>query len=332
MTLDQLASGAPPVMLAMIGGDKALTLEVQQRLSALGLLDPPADGSFGPVSQWAIRQFLRRIGTPEKARLDVEAARALRAADPAVLFPLNLPDTLPGRIAAALSSAGHWLCRHPDAINIVYVEGLDPDGTPNTDAPNVFNDLRLVLRVNRAGNPEIVDRWEATSEPGTFHTIVKKLDPRGAARIGFGQFKAWSVGTHMAGRPSAHEALVQTLPIRVHRDLNEDFERTGDAVFEGLFGVNQHWGFNLPKSDIGSAIAPSCNCARPIRATRPATATGSSPRCCRPRPSCLWPESGRYGLPLAFGSELQGRARREVVRLLMPRSMGAADSARPGPQ
>jgi hypothetical protein len=154
-----------------------------------------------------------------------------------------------------MQKAGHWLCRHPDCINVVYVEGLDEDGTPNTDAPNVFNDLRLVLRVNRAGTPVVEELWEATTEPGKHYTLIEKLDPRGAARIAFGQYKAWSVGTHMAGRPSAHQALVQTAPIRVFRDLNTDFERTGDRVFEGLFGVNQHWGFDLPRSDVGRASA-----------------------------------------------------------------------------
>jgi hypothetical protein len=43
--------------------------------------------------------------------------------------------------------------------------------------------------------------------------------------------------------------------VRVHRDLNTDFERTDDAVFEGVFGINQHWGFDLPRSDIGRASA-----------------------------------------------------------------------------
>jgi hypothetical protein len=132
---------------------------------------------------------------------------------------------------------------------------MDEDGTPNTDAPNVFNDLRLVLRVNRTGTPVVEELWEATTEPGKHYTLIEKLDPRGAARIAFGQYKAWSVGTHMAGRPSAHQALVQTAPIRVFRDLDADFERTGDRVFEGLFGVNQHWGFDLPKADIGRASA-----------------------------------------------------------------------------
>jgi hypothetical protein len=59
----------------------------------------------------------------------------------------------------------------------------------------------------------------------------------------------------MVGRPSAHEALVQTFPVQVHRDLNKDFERIGDEIFEGLFGINQHWGFDMPKTNIGTASA-----------------------------------------------------------------------------
>jgi len=255
MTLEDIESGGRAVPLALIGADKALATQVQARLSVVGVLDPPPDGSFGPASLWAMAQFLRKAGTPGKTMLDAEAARALLAGEGEPLFPLKTPDSLAGRIVRAMQTAGHWLSRHPDCVNIVYIEGMDPDGTRNTDAPNEFNDLRLVLRVNRAGNPEIAEVWEATSEPGKYYTLIEKLDPQGAARIAFGQYKAWSVGTHMAGRPSAHEALVQTASIRVHRDLNADFERTGDKVFEGMFGVNQHWGFDLPRSDIGRASA-----------------------------------------------------------------------------
>jgi peptidoglycan hydrolase-like protein with peptidoglycan-binding domain len=251
--LEDLASGGRAVALALIGGDPALATQTQERLAAHGVLDPPADGSFGPVSLWAIAQFLRKVGLGGQTTLDKAGAVALLAEEPA--FPLRTPDSLAGLIVRAMSTAGHWLSRHPDCVNVVYVEGMDPDGAPNTDAPNVFNDLRLVLQVNRAGTPDITDVWEATTEPGKHYTLIEKLDPRGAARIAFGQYKAWSVGTHMAGRPSAHEALVQTAPIRVFRDLNEDFQRTGDQVFQGMFGVNQHWGFDMPRSDIGRASA-----------------------------------------------------------------------------
>jgi hypothetical protein len=253
MSLQELAAGGRVVALALIGADRLLARQVQERLAVHGVLDPPADGMFGPVSLWALAQFLKKIGASGSTTLDAAAASALLGDEPA--FPLKTPASLAGRIVRAMQEAGHWLSRHPDCVNIVYVEGLDPDGTPNTDAPNVFNDVRFAIRVNRAGTPEIAEAWEATTEPGRHYTLVEKLDPRGAARIAFGQYKAWSVGTHMAGRPSAHEALVQTESIRVHRDLNADFERTGDEVFQGMFGVNQHWGFDLPRSDIGRASA-----------------------------------------------------------------------------
>jgi hypothetical protein len=256
MRLEQISDTGQSVAMALIGADKALATQVQERLEEAGLLEPPADGIFGPVSLWAIGEFFRLTGQTGKKAIDREAARALLSAEIADLLPVKIdPSTLAGRIVHACRSAGHSLTRHPECVNIIYVEGIELDGTPNTDAPNEFNDVRLVLRVSDAGTPDIVAAWDATSEPGKHHTVIEQLDPRGAARIAFGQFKAWSVGTHMAGRPSAHEALVQTSPIRVHRDLNQDFERTGDEVFEGLFGINQHWGFDMPKSDIGTASA-----------------------------------------------------------------------------
>lgn len=256
MSLDAISAGTrAPVPLALIGGDAALTAEVQEALADIGLLDPPVDKLFGAVSHWALRALLTRMGSPSKPMLDASLAKALLAPDRDARFPLRTPDTLAGRIAGAMQAAGHWMNRHPDCVNIVYIEGMRPDGSPNDDAPDAFNDLRLLLRVNRAGTPEIAACWEATSEPGVFHTKIKRLDPRGAARIAFGQYKAWSVGTHGLGRPSAHEALVQVREIPVFRDFNEDFERQGDPVDIGMFGINQHWGYDLPVNAIGNASA-----------------------------------------------------------------------------
>ena len=256
VTLDDIMRTGASVALPMIGADKALAIDVQTRLAAIGVLDPPADGAFGPVSHWALEQVIKRLGIKGTPVLDATLARRiLVAAGSGTLFPLKTPASLEGRLVQAMLDANQWVARHPDCVNVVYVEGMDADGTPNDDAPNMFNDLRLVLRVNRTGNPEIVARWDATTEPGKYYTSVQRIDPRGAARIAFGQYKAWSVGTHRAGTPTAHEALMETAPVRVFRDLNEDSERQGDAEFDGLFGINQHWGYDLPKSDIGRTSA-----------------------------------------------------------------------------
>jgi hypothetical protein len=148
-------------------------------------------------------------------------------------------------------ASNYWICRYPECKNIVYLEGVDPDGTLNDDRPNWFNDIRLVFWLDKNGELEW-KAWEATTEPGGYWT-VNPMNPRGAARIKFGQYAAWRVGTHGGSTAGAHEALIQVKPISVHRDLNKDYIRTNDSIDTGLFGINHHWGYDLPRDDIGKA-------------------------------------------------------------------------------
>ena len=135
--------------------------------------------------------------------------------------------------------------------NIIYVEGMDPDGTLNADTPNHFNDARLLLGCHK-GIPTIEGAWEATTEPGYYYTD-NPMNPNGAARIAFGQYWAWQVGIHGYSEP--HASLIQVGPVKVHRDWNRDMMRTGDAIDEGYFGINQHHGFDHPVDDIHTAGA-----------------------------------------------------------------------------
>ena len=135
--------------------------------------------------------------------------------------------------------------------NIVYIEGMNANGTLNSDAPNCFNDRRLVMQVI-SGVPQIIGNWEATTEPGSHYTY-KPMNPGGAARIKFGQYTAWRVGMH--GTSDRHEALVQVAPVSVHRDFNKDFKRTGDRIDTGLFGINQHWGYDAAINNVGNTSA-----------------------------------------------------------------------------
>jgi hypothetical protein len=177
----------------------------------------------------------------------------------ALLNPAKLlPDIKPvngwfDKVIAYMNRKGYWICRHPRCTNIVYLEGVDPDGKLNDDRPNVFNDLRVVFSIGSSGAP-VQKSWDATTEPGT-HWTINPMNPGGAARIAFGDYKSWVVGTHMRGKASAHEALVQVEPVSVHRDLNKDFKRTNDKIDTGLFGINQHWGYDAPKNNLGSTSA-----------------------------------------------------------------------------
>jgi hypothetical protein len=139
----------------------------------------------------------------------------------------------------------------PRQYNIVYVEGMNADGSLNPDIPNIFNDRRLVIQVLNA-KASILGNWEGTTEPGNHYTN-HPMNLQGAARIAFGQYTAWQVGIH--GSRDRHEALIQVASIRVHRDLNKDMQRTGDRTDIGSFGVNQHWGYDLPVNNIANASA-----------------------------------------------------------------------------
>jgi hypothetical protein len=81
------------------------------------------------------------------------------------------------------------------------------------------------------------------------------MNPKGAARIAFGQYTAWQTGVHRSRESGGHEALVQVAPVTVHRDLDKDYRREGDARDTGLFGINQHWGYDLPRDDLGNSSA-----------------------------------------------------------------------------
>ncbi|MFB2894553.1 hypothetical protein ACE1CI_16710 [Aerosakkonemataceae cyanobacterium BLCC-F50] len=120
--------------------------------------------------------------------------------------------------------------------NIVYVEGVDANGKANSDAIDLWNDRRLVIQVID-GKALIIGNWAATTEPGRHYTN-RPMNPKGAARVQFGQYKAWSVGRH--GNSFPHEALIQVGLVAVCRDLNKDGFRRGDRIGTGLFGINQH--------------------------------------------------------------------------------------------
>lgn len=129
----------------------------------------------------------------------------------------------------------------PGHLNIVYIEGINPDFTLNNDAFDGWNDLCLIINHTAEGLPEIIFSAVCTTEPGktaTHDNAAKKLG--GVARIKFGQYTAWRVGYHRRARLlDTHPALVQCAPILVHRDSNKDGKRTGDPITYA-FGINQH--------------------------------------------------------------------------------------------
>lgn len=241
-----------PVALLML--DDALVRAVQYRLAVHGLLDPPADGFLGPVSQWALAQFCRARKLEWGGKLTREVAGALLDREPAL--PLRPGSDLAGRVVAAMLRRGDWVSRHPDCLTIAYVEGMDPAGARTPRRPDAFDDARLLVRVGPDGTPALAGAWEATAAPGG-PAVKEPAEPYGAPRLLPGQYGAWTMGRTAVGTELEQDALVQAVPLPVTRDRNRDFRRESDPVQHGLFVLDQHGGRDAPRDRVGG-IGAGC--------------------------------------------------------------------------
>ncbi len=251
MKLQDLLNTTTKLGLEAIANDRELSIQIQTQLISFGLLDPPSDGNFGTISAAALKNFQSNINV-EVNLVSAITAKALLETNPQVLKPkLQLENNLASRIIKYMLAKSYFVTTNPQEFNIVYVEGMNEDGSLNSDAPNAFNDQRLVIRFSD-GVPSIVGCWQATTEPGDHYTC-HPMNRDGAARIQFNQYRAWQVGIH--GNAEPHEALIQCGQITVCRDFNQDFKRTGDKLHTGLFGMNQHWGYDFPANNVHNASA-----------------------------------------------------------------------------
>jgi len=236
-------------------------IEMQVRLCDLGLLDPVVDGSttkpFGPVAKAdgaiglntrnAFFEFCRMAGLKyHDTYVTSEQLRRLYSVNPMTFLPVMAQNAqsdstatrFAKRVLRYMSRKGYWIGRSPNMYNIVYIEGVNADGRPNADRFNEWNDRRLVIRINQpSGMPELLVNDQATTEPGDYYTQFP-LNPNGAARIAFGQYKAWKTGRHSGWQP----ALVQRGNVRLHRDKNKNgFRDSNDPIDIGdSFGINHH--------------------------------------------------------------------------------------------
>lgn len=138
----------------------------------------------------------------------------------------------------------YLLFTKPGDYNIIYIEGVNPDFTLNSDRFDVWNDLRIVLDHSASGEPAIIFSAVATTEPGrasTFSEDTRKVG--GVARVAFRQYLyKWAMGYHnYAETKTAHPALIQRRDevIMVHRDVDRNGIRNGDPISPAT-GINQH--------------------------------------------------------------------------------------------
>lgn len=250
MQLSEILSADKTIPLENIAQDSDLSKDIQINLIRLGLLDPPADGKFGRFSTKALTDFQSLLKISETG-LGKQTSEALIETKEAI--PLKLGNDFASRIIKYMQKQKYFIAVGKQQYNIVYIEGVNANGQLNSDSFNQWNDRRIVIEI-ASGTPQIVGNWLATTEPGDYYT-KNPPNPKGVARIAFGQYNAWRVGYHYGTTGvETHEALEQCGTIKVHRDRNKDGFRTGDPIDIGAdFFINQHWGYD--KSLVGTASA-----------------------------------------------------------------------------
>lgn len=107
-----------------VATDKELATQIQVRLIDLALLEPPADGKFGPISAAALKRFQTLMKISDQDYLGSETAKKLIETKPEDLPtpPLQLGNDLASRIVKYMQLKKYELFQGIRQYNIVYIE------------------------------------------------------------------------------------------------------------------------------------------------------------------------------------------------------------------
>lgn len=204
---------------------------LQQLLSRHGLDTGGVDGILGPATlqAWSSFKKSRYLAFPDRIG---PASISLLLSDP-IAQPMS-SNGLADRIYQCCKQRGYPLDRRLGATNIIGLEGINPDGTPNDDAFDRWNDTIAVLTFEKDA-PRLMGAWLGTTEPGRSATYAPP-NPNGVARMDTGYHKAlWGKGKHRG-----YDALVQIGAARIVRDRNKNGSRDDKVTIERGNGLNLH--------------------------------------------------------------------------------------------
>lgn len=229
-------------------------IELKTRLTNRGLLDPKFDYNGNDPrkkithnSNWyglctdAYLKFFEIFaasdkepdGIPDKNSFDFFMSKS---SDPAPIKASGIAK----KITDFYEKNQWYISRGTDTFNVLFIEDITKDWKPHNGTLDKWDDLCVVWQCQHNGTANIIKVWDkVTTEPGRFYT-VNPCNINGAARIAFGQYKAYMIGTHGSSRRTMHQGFREELPILVHRDLNKDGKRTGDKIQKGVFYCNWH--------------------------------------------------------------------------------------------
>ena len=194
------------------------------------------DGVAGDKTAIAWAKFKKQTFQSDPALVGVGSLTVLensnpkRASDPHPYYLGGLAQ----QIVNVCDKRDYELARKDGEINIVGIEGFNPDGTTNNDAPDQWNDVISILGFS-GGTPYLAIACRGTTEPGKYYTD-NPLNANGAARLQLGQHKGlWIVGIHRG-----YEAMQQVGSAKLVRDKNRNHSRDDKETIESGNGINLH--------------------------------------------------------------------------------------------
>lgn len=119
-------------------------------------------------------------------------------------------------------------CR-PNALNIVGFR------SKKLKCTNRFDDHLMTIQYQVEGDP-ILKLYRITTIPGLIY-FRDPINPKGTAILKPGTYKdCWKIGLHQG----KYEALIQSRPVEVYRDVNKDMIIDLNNTEVGMFGINIH--------------------------------------------------------------------------------------------
>lgn len=242
------------------GSTGSAVRDLQTRLQAHGFNPGSVDGIFGSGTEATVMSFQRARGLSADGVVGSQTWSALDAAPRAgggTPVPAGPYVPSPGtptlqKILAAMSRKGYVVMTQPYQLNIVGVRNALPE-------PNRFDDFVTVFFKETSGSWTF-RAYPATTDPGT-HFLLQPMNVDGTAIVVPGQYRdAYAIGTHRAGKPSQHTALVQRGDIVVVRDPNKDdrLDFAGKTPIRGKFYINIHRASATGTSTVVNTYSAGC--------------------------------------------------------------------------
>jgi hypothetical protein len=118
-------------------------------------------------------------------------------------------------------------------LKYLWYEGTTPNIVgirSSTWVPDAFCDKMAVTFMGK------LSLFECTTRPGIYW-LKRKMNPKGTAVLCPGQY----VDSFKVGKHKGYSALIQSAPLKVHRDTNYNaIIDTSTAIDEGYFGIDIH--------------------------------------------------------------------------------------------